>query len=160
MSLEMEEEGSRTSSVRSSKQLVAPSTPVQAVRAQVSPKHSTLDSQDVLHVSHDFTIVDYVDPQQQQPRSFHRPDVGDEYRITTTTAAATTSYAAQRNVADMSHGSGSTYVPPASTSTPRAPAAVAEGGTEDDDHYRMRRPGEGSVPNLPDEAHERADVRF
>ena len=162
--MDMGEEGSRTSSVRSTKALVTPNTPAETVRAQVSPKHSRLDSQDVLHISQDFTIVDYVDPQQQQrPPSAYRPNpnsaaVGDEYRITTTTVTATTSYASQHHAADVSHGSGSTYVPPASTSTPRAPPPVGE--AEEDEHGRMRRPGDGSVPNLPDTAEGRADVRF
>lgn len=160
--MDMGEEGSRASSVRSTKALVTPQTPAETVRAQVSPRHSRLDSQDVLHISQDFTIVDYVEPQQQQrPPSAYRPNSaadGDEYRITTTTVTATTSYASQRHAADLSHGSGSTYVPPASTSTPRAPPPVGE--AEEDEHGRMRKPGEGSVPYPPDTAEGRADVRF
>jgi hypothetical protein len=131
---------------------------------------SRVESRDLLHVAHDFTIVDFVDPEGRGPperqgagpglasspsrRSRYQQDGDKEYRITTTVTDSST---APRK--DFSHASDGVYVPPVSTSTPRYPPAgvSADDDDDDDDDYRdgetyyerQRRKGEGSVKNLP-----------
>lgn len=153
-----------TSSAGSTRQRISlgAGTPLTAVRAQVSPKDSVLDFDDVLHVARDFTIVDYVEAEQPRASSgaYGVEDDSQGYRINTHTTATSsaTAYHAQRLVADTSQASeSSTYVPPASTSTPRAPPEVME---DIEDHYRMRRAGEGSAPDLPGSERQATDVQF
>lgn len=158
-SMDVGEEGSRTSSIRlalTSGLEDHEDDPIQAARIQVSPRNSTLDTHELLHFSDDFTIIDYVDPDRGPPRT---RSAGNRQATVVTT---TTTFVEKRMAVNTSTTStDGQYVPPASSSTPRAPPVMVGVGDEDGglapvsenadfDYHRQRKTGEGSIAFMPE----------
>lgn len=150
--------GSRPTSAKST-DVAQPSPHKESVvRADVSPRNSRLESQEVLRVPQDFTIVDFVDPEgrpvSRQPTlspSHRRGDDLARYRTTTTTTTSVTADDARGRDAprgDVGVGVGGPRAP-LSSSRPLHTFAPVSKDADETSFQRQRRAGEGSPQNLP-----------